>query len=170
MSLWYPTCSPSNLVDELFSGHEHTEEKGNREKSLGKVTLNVIVRQSRVGEAGTLSVWKGGEAESFVHTGGKGAVEGGTSLEEMAQPCWTCHWDQRRGGGQENKVRKLWLCEWEWGLGFKSRRRWWRACDWGSLKSWLSTPLWAGEGQRQEEGRSRCWWQQRECSAPQLLD
>lgn len=68
-------CSPSNHVEELFSGHEHTEEKEGRErKRLGE---GVIVRQSHVGEAGTLSGWKQVKP-SPLHTRGKGAVEGRT--------------------------------------------------------------------------------------------
>ena len=81
-------------------------------------------------------------------------MEGGTSSEEKTQPCWKCHWGQRRGGSQETKVRMLWLCEWEWGLGFQSRRRWRGAREWGSLKSWLSAPLridWGGAAPEGDE-------------------
>ena len=60
----------------------------------------MIVRQSCAGEAGTLS----GRKEvrpSHLHTGGKGAVEGGTSLKEKAQ-----HAENATEARGEEEVRK----------------------------------------------------------------
>ena len=67
--------------------------------------------------------------------------------------------ERRRSGNQGQDAVALWV-------GIQSRR-WWRTRDWGSLRSWLSALLcidWGGHGRR---GKSRCWWQQRELSAPQ---